>query len=257
MTDLQHDDRGRRSRGDDRARRDDVRLWFIENARPRCAASDGELDEGLRSPGASCAATTAREFDKEITDRRERDQPAWSPGARTRSMVRRRHRERTVARGVRQPDREVDERALHYMGLSRRHPDRGDHARPRVHRLLHELADRRPARRREHGRRAARSPTSVYAMVVPGSQQVKKQAEEEGLDEVFRAAGFDWREAGCSMCLGMNPDIAALRASAVASTSNRNFEGRQGRRRALAPRLSPDGRRRGDRGPFRRHPRVG
>jgi 3-isopropylmalate/(R)-2-methylmalate dehydratase large subunit len=70
--------------------------------------------------------------------------------------------------------------------------------------------------------------SGVTAMVVPGSQQVKKQAEEEGLHEVFRAAGFDWREAGCSMCLGMNPDVAAP-GERVASTSNRNFEGRQGR----------------------------
>jgi 3-isopropylmalate/(R)-2-methylmalate dehydratase large subunit len=68
----------------------------------------------------------------------------------------------------------------------------------------------------------------VIAMVVPGSQQVKAQAEAEGLDDVFRAAGFDWREAGCSMCLGMNPDVAAP-GERVASTSNRNFEGRQGR----------------------------
>src|ERR1700721_14744 len=68
----------------------------------------------------------------------------------------------------------------------------------------------------------------VRAMVVPGSQQEKKQAEEEGLDEVFRAAGFDWREPGCSMCLGMNPDILEP-GERCASTSNRNFEGRQGR----------------------------
>jgi 3-isopropylmalate/(R)-2-methylmalate dehydratase large subunit len=70
--------------------------------------------------------------------------------------------------------------------------------------------------------------SGVTAMVVPGSQQVKAQAEAEGLHEVFRAAGFDWREAGCSMCLGMNPDVAAP-GERVASTSNRNFEGRQGR----------------------------
>ncbi len=70
--------------------------------------------------------------------------------------------------------------------------------------------------------------SDLHAMVVPGSQQVKAQAEREGLDEVFRAAGFDWRSAGCSMCLGMNPDIAAP-GERVASTSNRNFEGRQGR----------------------------
>ena len=68
----------------------------------------------------------------------------------------------------------------------------------------------------------------VNAMVVPGSQQVKAQAEAEGLDRVFRDAGFDWRVAGCSMCLGMNPDILAP-GERCASTSNRNFEGRQGR----------------------------
>jgi 3-isopropylmalate/(R)-2-methylmalate dehydratase large subunit len=70
--------------------------------------------------------------------------------------------------------------------------------------------------------------TSVRAMVVPGSQAVKRQAEEEGLDTVFKTAGFEWREPGCSMCLGMNPDILSP-GERCASTSNRNFEGRQGR----------------------------
>ena len=70
--------------------------------------------------------------------------------------------------------------------------------------------------------------TKVRAMVVPGSQRVKAQAEKEGLDKVFTEAGFDWREPGCSMCLGMNPDILAP-GERCASTSNRNFEGRQGR----------------------------
>ena len=70
--------------------------------------------------------------------------------------------------------------------------------------------------------------TTVRAMVVPGSQHVKAQAEKEGLDKVFTEAGFDWREPGCSMCLGMNPDILAP-GERCASTSNRNFEGRQGR----------------------------
>ena len=65
-------------------------------------------------------------------------------------------------------------------------------------------------------------------MVVPGSQQVKAAAEAEGLHEVFRAAGFEWREAGCSMCLGMNPDTLD-EGERCASTSNRNFEGRQGK----------------------------
>jgi 3-isopropylmalate/(R)-2-methylmalate dehydratase large subunit len=70
--------------------------------------------------------------------------------------------------------------------------------------------------------------TTVRAMVVPGSQAVKHQAEQEGLDRIFKAAGFEWREPGCSMCLGMNPDILSP-GERCASTSNRNFEGRQGR----------------------------
>jgi 3-isopropylmalate/(R)-2-methylmalate dehydratase large subunit len=68
----------------------------------------------------------------------------------------------------------------------------------------------------------------VQAMVVPGSQPIKQQAEREGLDLIFKQAGFDWRESGCSMCLGMNPDILEP-GERCASTSNRNFEGRQGR----------------------------
>ncbi len=69
---------------------------------------------------------------------------------------------------------------------------------------------------------------AVRAMVVPGSQAVKRQAEAEGLDRIFKSAGFEWREPGCSMCLGMNPDILSP-GERCASTSNRNFEGRQGR----------------------------
>ena len=65
-------------------------------------------------------------------------------------------------------------------------------------------------------------------MVVPGSGQVKRQAEQEGLDKIFTEAGFDWREAGCSMCLAMNPDRLEP-GDRCASTSNRNFEGRQGK----------------------------
>jgi 3-isopropylmalate/(R)-2-methylmalate dehydratase large subunit len=76
--------------------------------------------------------------------------------------------------------------------------------------------------------RGKRVHPGVRAMVVPGSATVKRTAEEEGLDRVFEAAGFEWRRAGCSMCLGMNPDILAP-GERCASTSNRNFEGRQGR----------------------------
>ena len=87
------------------------------------------------------------------------------------------------------------------------------------------LEDLRAAADIVRGRRVA---DGVRAMVVPGSMLVKAQAEREGLDSVFRDAGFEWRSAGCSMCLGMNPDILAP-GERCASTSNRNFEGRQGR----------------------------
>jgi 3-isopropylmalate/(R)-2-methylmalate dehydratase large subunit len=86
------------------------------------------------------------------------------------------------------------------------------------------IEDLRAAARVVDGRRVA---STVRAMVVPGSQQVKAQAEREGLDKIFIGAGFEWREAGCSMCLGMNPDILQPHER-CASTSNRNFEGRQG-----------------------------
>jgi 3-isopropylmalate/(R)-2-methylmalate dehydratase large subunit len=124
-------------------------------------------------------------------------------------------------------DREATERALAYMDLRPGTPieqisiDRvfiGSCTNSRI-------GDLRAAAEVVAGRKVA---STVNAMVVPGSQQVKAQAEAEGLDEVFRAAGFDWRVAGCSMCLGMNPDTLAP-GERCASTSNRNFEGRQGR----------------------------
>ena len=87
------------------------------------------------------------------------------------------------------------------------------------------ISDLRAAAEIAKGRKVAET---VSAMVVPGSQAVKRQAEAEGLDEIFRAAGFEWREAGCSMCLGMNPDTL-MPGQRCASTSNRNFEGRQGK----------------------------
>jgi 3-isopropylmalate/(R)-2-methylmalate dehydratase large subunit len=132
-----------------------------------------------------------------------------------------------VTRSVPEPSDEGEARALEYMALAAGTPmaeielDRvfiGSCTNARI-------GDLREAAEIVRGRRVA---ASVDAMVVPGSQQVKQQAEAEGLDDVFRAAGFDWRSAGCSMCLGMNPDIAAP-GERVASTSNRNFEGRQGR----------------------------
>jgi len=124
-------------------------------------------------------------------------------------------------------DREATERALAYMDLRAGTPIR-EIAIDRVFIgscTNSRIGDLRAAAEVVQGRKVAKS---VSAMVVPGSQQVKAQAEAEGLDEVFRAAGFDWRVAGCSMCLGMNPDILAP-GERCASTSNRNFEGRQGR----------------------------
>jgi len=87
------------------------------------------------------------------------------------------------------------------------------------------IEDLRDAARVVRGRQVA---AGVRAMVVPGSMRVKAQAEREGLDRVFTDAGFEWRNAGCSMCLGMNPDILAS-GERCAATSNRNFEGRQGK----------------------------
>jgi 3-isopropylmalate/(R)-2-methylmalate dehydratase large subunit len=132
-----------------------------------------------------------------------------------------------VTDAVPEPAGDGDERALEYMGLEAGTPI-GEISLDRVFIgscTNSRIGDLRAAAEIVRGRHVA---DSVYAMVVPGSQQVKAQAEQEGLDEIFRAAGFDWREAGCSMCLGMNPDIAAP-GERVASTSNRNFEGRQGR----------------------------
>ena len=87
------------------------------------------------------------------------------------------------------------------------------------------ISDLRAAAEVAKGKKVAEN---VSAMVVPGSQAVKRQAEAEGLDKVFQEAGFEWREAGCSMCLGMNPDTLSP-GQRCASTSNRNFEGRQGK----------------------------
>jgi 3-isopropylmalate/(R)-2-methylmalate dehydratase large subunit len=124
-------------------------------------------------------------------------------------------------------ERKSAEHALEYMGLTPGTPitslklDRvfiGSCTNSRIE-------DLRLAARTVQGHRVA---PHVHAMVVPGSGQVKRQAEAEGLDRIFREAGFDWREAGCSMCLGMNPDTLSP-GQRCASTSNRNFEGRQGK----------------------------
>jgi 3-isopropylmalate/(R)-2-methylmalate dehydratase large subunit len=131
-----------------------------------------------------------------------------------------------VTASVPKANNENDERALHYMGL-RGGEQLTDVALDRVFIgscTNSRIEDLRAAAKIVDGRRVA---STVRAMVVPGSQQVKVQAEAEGLDKVFADAGFEWRESGCSMCLGMNPDILEPEER-CASTSNRNFEGRQG-----------------------------
>ncbi len=129
--------------------------------------------------------------------------------------------------GMKESDRRGFELALQYMGLEpgKRIQEIG------VNRVFigsctnSRIEDLRAAARVAKGHRVN---PKVRAMVVPGSQMVKKAAEQEGLHQIFLDAGFEWRESGCSMCLGMNPDILRP-GERCASTSNRNFEGRQGR----------------------------
>jgi len=124
-------------------------------------------------------------------------------------------------------DRQAAERALEYMAL-KPHTSIQD---IEINRAFigsctnARIEDLRAAARVVKGYRIS---ASVSALVVPGSQEIKKAAEREGLDRIFHEAGFEWREAGCSMCLGMNADILQP-GERCASTSNRNFEGRQGR----------------------------
>jgi 3-isopropylmalate/(R)-2-methylmalate dehydratase large subunit len=124
-------------------------------------------------------------------------------------------------------EREAAARALEYMGLTPGTPLEGIP----IDRVFlgsctnARIEDLRAAAQVVRGRHVA---SRVRALVVPGSQRVKAQAEREGLDRVFREAGFEWRNAGCSMCLGMNADVLGA-GERCAATSNRNFEGRQGR----------------------------
>jgi 3-isopropylmalate/(R)-2-methylmalate dehydratase large subunit len=191
---------------------DDTTLAWMEG-RPGAPEEIPEEWSELRSqPGAS--------FDREI----EVDASALSPlvtWGTTPGMV------APVTEAVPEPRDSGEERALDYMALEPGTPL----TEIRLDRVFigsctnSRIGDLRAAAEVVDGRRVA---PDVSAMVVPGSAQVRAQAEAEGLDRVFTAAGFDWRRAGCSMCLGMNPDVAA-HGERVASTSNRNFEGRQGR----------------------------
>ena len=170
--------------------------------------------------GASCARDDGAAFDREIVVDAGALSPARDLGHDPAQVV-------GVGDRVPDPRTETDERALRYMALEPGTPMQD----VRLDRVFigsctnSRIGDLRAAARVVDGRRVS---PDVRAMVVPGSEQVRAQAEAEGLDRVFTAAGFDWRTAGCSMCLGMNPDILAP-GERCASTSNRNFEGRQGR----------------------------
>ena len=199
--------------------------WFTEQERP--GAPKGVELEAAIERWRELPTDAGASFDQEVVVDASSISPQVTWGTNP-GMV------RAVTERVPSPeefdspaDREATERALHYMALEPGTPieqiaiDRvfiGSCTNSRI-------GDLRAAAEVVAGRRVA---SSVDAMVVPGSQQVKAQAEAEGLDEIFRKAGFDWRVAGCSMCLGMNPDILQP-GERCASTSNRNFEGRQGR----------------------------
>jgi 3-isopropylmalate/(R)-2-methylmalate dehydratase large subunit len=192
---------------------DDTTFEWVEGREAAPAALPADEWRALRTDDGA-------EFDSEMTI----DAAALSPQVTwgtTPGMV------TDVTSAVPEPRDEGEQRALEYMALDAGTPMQEI----RLDRVFigsctnSRIGDLREAAEVVRGRRVA---SGVDAMVVPGSAQVKEQAEAEGLDEVFRTAGFDWRSAGCSMCLGMNPDIAAP-GERVASTSNRNFEGRQGR----------------------------
>ncbi len=199
--------------------------WFTEKERPG-APRGAELDAAFAS-WRELKSDDGASFDTEVVVDASAISPQVTWGTNP-GMV------RAVTERVPAPDefdspaeRDATERALAYMALEPGTPideiaiDRvfiGSCTNSRI-------GDLRAAAEVVAGRQVS---PNVSAMVVPGSQQVKKQAEEEGLDQVFRDAGFDWRVAGCSMCLGMNPDTLQP-GERCASTSNRNFEGRQGR----------------------------
>jgi 3-isopropylmalate/(R)-2-methylmalate dehydratase large subunit len=182
-------------------------------------AAPQDLDAAIAEWGALRTDEGAA-FDREITVDASALSPQVTWGTNPAQVT-------SVTGAVPEPASETDERALTYMALEPGTPmseiklDRvfiGSCTNSRI-------GDLRAAAKVIEGRRVA---SHVNAMVVPGSEQVRAQAESEGLHEVFRAAGFDWRTAGCSMCLGMNPDTLSP-GERCASTSNRNFEGRQGR----------------------------
>jgi 3-isopropylmalate/(R)-2-methylmalate dehydratase large subunit len=203
---------------------DDTTFAYLEG---RAHAPTGAAWERALDAWRALPSDPAARFDKEFALDAATLEPFVSWGTNPAQVI-------GISAAVPDPDtfadaagRESAARALEYMGLTAGTPIRdipvdtvfiGSCTNSRIE-------DLRAAAAVAEGRRVR---DGMRALVVPGSYQVKLQAEREGLHEVFRAAGFDWREPGCSMCLAMNPDKLAV-GERAASTSNRNFEGRQGR----------------------------
>ena len=199
----------------------------IEYLRSRPSVPRGDEFEIAASRWRSFVSDDDAVFDAEIVLRAEDIVPSITWGTNPAQVV-------SLDGVIPSPDaiadpdeRSTTERALAYMGLTPGTPVRsipvdvvfiGSCTNSRIE-------DLRAAAAQARGHRVA---PGVRALVVPGSHRVKRQAESEGLDQVFLEAGFEWREPGCSMCLGMNPDQLGPEMR-CASTSNRNFEGRQGR----------------------------
>ena len=210
------------------------------------APAGGRLGRGRRRLGARCAPTTT----PCSTPRCDIDADALTPfvtwGTNPgQGLPLGEQRARTRPRSSTRTSGVAAEKALAYMGLTAGTPLREIARRHRVRRLLHQRPDRGPARRRRASSTAARVADGVRMLVVPGSMRVRFQAEDEGLDKVFTAAGAEWRSAGCSMCLGMNPDQLAP-GERSASTSQPQLRGPPGQGRPHPPRLAA--RRRGHRG---------
>jgi 3-isopropylmalate/(R)-2-methylmalate dehydratase large subunit len=199
--------------------------WFASTPRPG-APQGAELDAAVER-WRTYKTDAGASFDREVTVDASAIAPQVTWGTNPGMVTQVTGRVPSPEQYDSPADKEAAERALAYMDLQPGTPieeialDRvfiGSCTNSRI-------ADLRAAAEVVAGRSVA---GGVSAMVVPGSQRVKAQAEAEGLDRIFREAGFDWRAAGCSMCLGMNPDILQP-GERCASTSNRNFEGRQGR----------------------------
>ena len=218
---LQHDDRGRRPGRTDRPRRKDVRL----SARPAVCAQGFRRG---RAPLAAVADRSGAKFDRIETFDAGRRAAASHLGHHPGPSDRRR-RPRARSGRLRRSDRTQGRgRGAGVHGPEARHADHVDPDRSACSSARAPTGGSKTCGPRRPWFAAIAWPTASHAMVVPGSGLVKRQAEAEGLDAIFREAGLEWREAGCSMCLAMNPDKLEP-GERCAATSNRNFEGRQGK----------------------------